>query len=61
MTMKEAIKAQSLGLCPGCGAKIAASLEPAAVMHEVPQCKDFEMRDPIAYAAWVNEKRRNVS
>jgi hypothetical protein len=54
--MPLAVTANVEATCP-CGAEVAVSdgARPA-VLHAMPQCKDFEERDPLAYLRWLNEK-----
>lgn len=50
------IQATDLGLC-ACGGKIAASMNPVAVVHSIPYCKAFEMLEPDEFLTYVRRSR----
>ena len=56
---KQPTTVQGLGQaeCP-CGQKFVVSLDPPAVIHELPMCTRFLELEPAAFVAWVNDSRR---
>jgi hypothetical protein len=44
--------------CPFCGLRAAASFEPPAVYHELPQCERFVRLEPTEYLAACHRARQ---